>query len=173
LKRRPSFEGRSNEDKPSRTQKKKRAESLQAIGTRLLSLTAEQLQELQLPSELVDAVLDAHKMNSHGARRRQLQYIGSLMRQIDAAALEQDLDRLTWQSRREVRSFKLAEQWRDELIKGDRERRAWLTEKFPAIDQDMLQRLSENAAHSPADAERRRAGRALFRYLRQFTDENE
>jgi ribosome-associated protein len=162
--------GGATDDKPSRTQKKKRAEALQKTGTQLLSLSEDQLRGLQLPPELIDAIMDARKMSSRGALRRQLQYIGSLMRQIDAVRLEQDLDRVTGQTRREVRSFRLAEQWRDELIAGDRERLTWLENNFSDMDADLLRRLIQEAAGGAA-VERRRSARAIFRYLRQFTEE--
>ena len=168
MKRKPFLDTSSDEDKPSRTQKKKAAEALQKIGTQLLSLTETQLDELQLPAEMVEAVEDARKMNSHGARRRQLQYIGSLMRQIDATQLKQDLDRVTLQTHQEVRSFKRAERWRDELVAGDQERLIWLCEHFPAIDKALLLQLINNAGKN--GQERRKAGRALFRYLRGFVD---
>jgi ribosome-associated protein len=159
---------RSDESKPSRTQKKKAAEALQEIGTQLISLSQAQLDELELPPEMVEAVADARKMNSHGARRRQLQYIGSLMRQIDATQLKQDLDRLTSHSHQEARSFKLAEQWRDELISGKQDRLAWLVAQFP-VDKELLVRLIEDAGKS--QMERRKAGRALFRYLRRIAED--
>jgi ribosome-associated protein len=120
LKHKPSPEGGSSEEKPSRTQKKKRADALQRLGMQLLSLTKTQLNDLQLPPEMVEAVLDAKKMSTRGALRRQKQYIGSLMRQTDAVRLQQELDRLTLQSRHAGRSTKPAEQGRDESLKEDR-----------------------------------------------------
>ena len=83
-----------NCDKPSRTQKKKAALAAQALGEKLVLLKEVQMARLDLPDELREAVRACQKMTQHGARRRQLQYIGSLMRHIDTEQLRQHLENL-------------------------------------------------------------------------------
>ncbi|RJQ83695.1 MAG: DUF615 domain-containing protein [Desulfobacteraceae bacterium] len=157
-------------DKPSRTQKKRAAVASQKLGEHLVVLREAQLEELHLPPELHQAVIEARNVSSHGARRRQLQYIGSLMRHIDAEKLKQELDRITLQAHRDVRSFRQAETWRDELVSGDQGRATWLFERFPEMDKDRLMQLIEEVRKSSSLTDRRKSGRALFRFLRPFAN---
>ena len=78
----------------SRTQKKKEDRALQDLGEQLVALQPGQLDALELPAELLEAVEFARSIKSHGARRRQLQYIGTLMRQIDPEPVKTALDRI-------------------------------------------------------------------------------
>jgi ribosome-associated protein len=157
-------------DKPSRTRKKREAEAAQRLGEELLTLRDAQLEALALTPELHEAVLAARAMRSHGARRRQLQYIGSLMRQIDAEALRQRLASATQQAHDEARRFKQVELWRDELMAGDLGRRQWLIDTYPRIDPTELMQFIQAAAPDLSSDQRRKAGRALFRYLRQAVE---
>lgn len=157
-------------DRPSRTKKKKAAEALQKTGEQLLSLTDAQLDQLDIGPELRRAVVDARSMTRHGARRRQLQYIGALMRREDSQNLPEQLAALSQQEFLEARRFKQVELWRDELKSGNDQRFAWLVDQFPAMDRDELVRLVSDANQSnPAAA--KKATRALFRFLRQLVDE--
>ena len=72
---------------PSKSQRKRDAHALQALGVQLVALSAAQLARLDLPEALHEAVVAAQRMRSHGARTRQLQYIGKVMRQLEPAAL--------------------------------------------------------------------------------------
>jgi len=72
---------------PSKSQRKRDAHALQALGVQLVALSATQLARLELPEALHEAVLAAQRMRSHGARTRQIQYIGKLMRQLEPSAL--------------------------------------------------------------------------------------
>ena len=72
---------------PSKTQRKRDAHALQALGVQLIALSAAQLARLELPETLHEAVLAAQRMRSHGARTRHLQYIGKLMRQLEPSVL--------------------------------------------------------------------------------------
>jgi ribosome-associated protein len=76
-------------ERPSRTEKKKAAESLQELGERLVTLSDEQLARIGLEQELLDAVRAARAITKHGARSRQMQYIGSLMRRYDPAPVQE------------------------------------------------------------------------------------
>ena len=72
---------------PSKSQRKRDAHALQTLGIQLVALSAAQLARLDLPEILHEAVLAAQRMRAHGARTRQLQYIGKLMRQLEPDAL--------------------------------------------------------------------------------------
>ena len=72
---------------PSKSQRKRDAHALQALGVQLVALSAAQLARLDLPEALHEAVVAAQRMRSHGARTRQMQYIGKVMRQLEPTVL--------------------------------------------------------------------------------------
>ena len=72
---------------PSTSQRKRDAQAVQALGVQLVALSAAQLAWLALPEALHEAVLAAQRMRAHGARTRQLQYIGKVMRQLEPNVL--------------------------------------------------------------------------------------
>jgi ribosome-associated protein len=72
---------------PSKSQRKRDAHALQALGVQLVALSAAQLARLDLPEALHEAVVAAQRMRSHGARTRQTQSIGKVMRQLEPTAL--------------------------------------------------------------------------------------
>ena len=81
-------------DYKSRTQKKNEDRALQRLGEQLVALPFTQLETMGLPDELLSAIEFAHKIKSHGAQRRQMQYIGALMRHIDPQPIEAALHRI-------------------------------------------------------------------------------
>ena len=78
----------------SRTQKKKEDRALQELGEALVALPAGQLETLELPDELLTAIELAHNIKSRSARRRQIQYIGAIMRHIDPQPIKAALQRI-------------------------------------------------------------------------------
>ncbi len=152
-------------DKISRTKKKKAAQGLQKIGEQLVDLNGAQLDGLDLPPDLKEAVAETRKFKSHGARRRQLQYIGRLMRNCDAGVVQEALLKMAAKEDQNRRRFKLAERWRDELVGGDDDRRTWLLENFPAVDPQHLDHLISCARGVADQMNTKEAARQLFRFL--------
>jgi len=81
-------------DYKSRTRKKNEDRALQRLGEQLVALPSGQLESMELPDELLTAIEFARKIQKHGARRRQIQYIGALMRHIDPQPIETALYRI-------------------------------------------------------------------------------
>jgi len=81
-------------DYKSRTRKKNEDRALQRLGEQLVALPSSQLERMELPDELLTAIEFARKIRKHGARRRQIKYIGALMRHIDPQPIETALDRI-------------------------------------------------------------------------------
>jgi ribosomal 50S subunit-associated protein YjgA (DUF615 family) len=107
------------DERPSKTQRKKEVEALQALGERLVELNADQLAKVPLPDDLRDAVLEAKRIRSREGRRRQLQYIGKLMREIDPAPIARELERWDGQSREATAVHHRIERWRLRLLDDD------------------------------------------------------
>jgi ribosome-associated protein len=150
---------------PSKSQRKRDMHALQALGERLVGLDAARLATLDLPERLVDAIALARSVTRHEARRRQLQYIGRLMRDVDAAPLEAAFARWEQGPREEQARFAALERWRARLLDEPAAVDAFVAE-HPAADRAELARLVEAAR-----IERDRGGpphqqRALFRTLK-------
>jgi ribosome-associated protein len=103
----------------SRTKKKQQVEELQRLGAALLGLPAAQLDALALPAQLIAAVRTAQGITSHEARRRQVQYIGKVMRKIDPEPVRAAVAAMANHSAAARAGQKRLEQWRERLIADD------------------------------------------------------
>ncbi|MEO8849552.1 MAG: ribosome biogenesis factor YjgA [Casimicrobiaceae bacterium] len=104
---------------PSKTQRKNAMHDLQQLGESLVALDPRRLDEFDLPERLADAIRDARNITRHEARRRQMQYIGRLMRDVDAAPIAASLAHLDEMPRAEKVRFAALERWRDRLLEDD------------------------------------------------------
>ena len=154
--------------KKSRTQRKKEVQTLQKLGERLVALTPEKLRQIPMDEELLEALLLAKKLKKHEAKRRQLQYIGSLMRQVDPEPLQTALSRVDQDHQADIHVFRQTEKWRDNLIAGDKELIPVLTERFDDLDVQKVLSLIESSRSEKAADRPPKASRALFRYLKPF-----
>ena len=152
------------DSKPSKSEQKRVQLALQSLGEQLLDLPDDLVSELDLDETLLQAITDYRRMKSHEDRRRQRQYIGKLMREVDPAPIQQLVDRLRAEDRREKRVFATAERWRDRLI-SDR------TEALRAFETDIgkpvpeLQGLLNELDHSYNDTAERAVRRQIFRQI--------
>lgn len=152
----------------SKTKKKRESEELQKLGAALIELPAVQLDALGLPAELLAAVREAQRISSHEARRRQVQFIGKVMRRIDPEPVRAAVAAITSQSATARARQKRLEQWRERLIADD----AALTEfasGHAGADLQEMRTLIRNARREIAEGKPPRAQRELFRVLRDFS----
>lgn len=154
------------EGRPSKSQRKRDMVALQKLGESLLELAPEQLERMDLPEDLAEAVRFYHTLKDKEARRRQLQFIGTVMRKIDPEPLRQAMDELDQLRYRQAEEFHQIEEWRDALVEGDREVLTELVGRF-GLDAQQLNRLARQAAAEKAAGKPSKNGRALFRLLRQ------
>ncbi len=148
----------------SKTRRKKRMRELQDAGAELVALSPEQLARIAMPENLRDAVGDARRFNGHEARRRQLQYIGRIMRDIDAGAIVEQLAALKAPSQRQTALFHLAERWREELL-ADPATLERFAAQFPQADAQAVRALVDEAREERRAARPPRRFRALFHAL--------
>jgi len=161
----PSSADSSDASPVSKTRRKRDMEALQDLGARLVELDATRLASLDLPERLIDAVALARRTTRHEARRRQMQYIGRLMRDIDPAPLQAALARWAEGPAQERAQFAALERWRTRLLDDDAGVAEFIA-AYPQTDRALLVRLVAEARE-----ERRRGGpphhqRALFRALK-------
>ncbi len=152
------------DSKPSKSERKREQQSLQALGEQLIDLQDDLLDGLGLDERLHGAILDARRMKSHEAQRRQKQYIGKLMRDIDPAPVHALLDRLRADDRREKRIFVNAERWRDRLLRDG-------AAALPEFEAECgthcpdLKSLLTDLDHTVSDRNERGIRRSIFRHI--------
>ncbi len=153
----------------SRTKKKEHVEELQKLGAALVALAPAQLAALAIPAELLAAVREAQRITSHEAKRRQLQFIGKVMRRIDPEPVRAALATMVGRSAAARAQQKRLESWRERLI-GDESALTEYAQEHPAADLQALRALIRNARKEIADAKPPRAQRELFRLIRQSSE---
>jgi ribosome-associated protein len=155
---------------PSKSQRKRDMLALQALGERLVDMRADQLARLPLAEELRTAVASAQNTQSHGARRRQLQLIGKLMRYADASAIAQGLDQLTSGTAAETQRQHALERWRSSILADETAVLEELLADWPRLDVQQLRQLARAARQEQRTGKPVGAGRKLFRFLRASTE---
>ncbi len=150
----------------SKTQQKRAMQELQALGVALVDLPDAQLAAMHLPESLAAAIVAARGMTQHGAKRRQLQLIGKLMRGVDAEPIREQLAALRGQSAQAAALHRRLEDWRARLLDDDDALTAFAQE-FPGADLQALRTAIRNARKEQAGAKPPRAFREIFRLLRE------
>ena len=138
----------------TRTDLKKESDALQDLGEKLLELRASLLKRLDLPEKLSDALAEHKRLTNFEAKRRQMQFIGKLMRKLEESQLEAVKAALEEQRTGvslEQANIAVAEQWRDRLIISDDHLGIWL-DQFPDTDVQQLRTLMRQARKDEAAA---------------------
>jgi ribosome-associated protein len=168
-------------DEQSRTDLKRESAELQKLGEELLTLRADSLERLLLSEKLKDAVLEAKRITSFEGKRRQMQFIGKLMRLVDPAVLDTVRSALSEQSSGSAQEnliLHLAESWRERLLGAEDAFGDWLAQ-HPDTDSQQLRALIRQARkdalpEKPGAAVRHgRAYRDIFQILREHLTEQE
>jgi len=164
----------------SKTDLKRESTALQTLGQDLLTLRADLMDRLALPEKLQDALAEARRITNFEGKRRQMQFVGKLMRKLDddaVAAIQAALEEQHSGSAAEKLALHQAEHWRDRLIAGDEALAPWM-QQFPDTDTQQLRALirqarkdappEDKAAVSQGLAPRKgRAFRELFQLVRE------
>ena len=158
-----------DEEKPSKTQRKKEVHALQDLGEALVALTAEQLARIALPERLREAVMEARRITRFEARRRQLQYIGKLMRGMEPEPIRAALDAAHARSRGEAAAHKRVEAWRERLL-AEAGAAGELAAEYPRAEGKRLRALARAALRERAEGRPPRAYRELYQALRALIE---
>jgi len=156
---------------PSKTKIKKQMHELRDLGAELTELGKDQLAQLDLPENLRDAIKEMKNINKFGAQRRQMQYIGKLMREVDTAPILAKLDAWKGTSQQHVAYMHQLERWRDRLLEND----GALTELLaahPQADAQHLRTLIRNAKKEIVANKPPKNLREIFQVLREIIPEN-
>lgn len=154
-------------DEPvSKSQKKREADFLQQTGIKFIELSLAKLDLLPLPENLYKAIVDAKSIKSHGAKRRQAQLIGKLMRAADHEEILTAYERLCAEDNAVTASFHEVELWRDRLIHEGKAALTAFIERYHPEEVQYLRQLIKKAVDDQQKEKNTGAAKALFRYLR-------
>ena len=167
------------EGRPSKTQRKRDSHALQALGEAVAALPAARLAALELPDTLREAIAEYQRTRSHEGRRRQMQYIGKLMRTVDTSPLAEAVAESRLGSARQTLALHRAEQWREDLIADEEALTRWVA-VHPDCDAQHLRNLVRRARAERLEAlpgstgsqstRQGKASRELFKVIRSSLD---
>ncbi|MDH5447007.1 MAG: DUF615 domain-containing protein [Gammaproteobacteria bacterium] len=158
----------NNQDTPpSKSQLKREAQALTSLGKQLVELDKTMLARLKLGDTVLTAIHDAQKIKQHGALKRQLLYIGKLLRQTDTDDIINQLESFKSIAQQQNRIFHELEQWRDKLLADD-QALTNLLDTYPAIDRQHIRQLIRAARKEQSQSKPPTAARNLFKYLRSM-----
>ena len=164
----PSHE--EEEEYKSKTQIKREMEALQELGKKLIGQKPEMLAKLPLSDQLRAALKEAERIRQNEAKRRHLQYIGKLMRDVDVELIREHIERQEAGTRAYTQHFHQLESWRDKLLADDKQIDPFL-EAYPNGDRQHLRQMIRNAAKEAKQNKPPASARKLFKYIREL-DEN-
>jgi ribosome-associated protein len=161
---------RKTELLPSKSQIKRECHQLQELGEEIYKLNNDDINSLELPRDLREAVLTAQKIKSRSGLKRQRQYIGKLLRGCDSEAIESQLRKIQHRHDTNTAQFKRLEKWRDQLIENDRQVLGEVIRRFPEIDRQHINQLVRTAQREKQQNKPPAASRKLFKYLRELEE---
>ena len=153
---------------PSKSSRKREMQALQDLGEQLVALSPERLKKVPLPETLYEAIRAAQGFKME-ARRRQLQYIGKLMRKIDPEPIQAQLDIFAGNSAVEVAKMHRLERLREQLLE-DEQVIGTIAETWPEADLQYLRTLRRNALKEREAARPPKSFREIFRVLRELQE---
>jgi ribosome-associated protein len=154
-------------ERPSKSQRKREMTALQETGAQLVELNADQLAQIELPESLLNAVLEAQRIRNFEGRRRQLQYIGKLMREVDPAPIRAKLEQWQGTARAHTTQQRGIERWRDQLL-TEEGALALFAADYPGCDLQHLRSLIGSVKRDQALGRPPKNYRELFRALREI-----
>ncbi|MFM9967350.1 MAG: ribosome biogenesis factor YjgA [Burkholderiales bacterium] len=161
---------KEDSDKPSKTQMKQVMTDLQALGERMVLLNTTQIAAIEMPDFLREAVLAARAIKSHGGRRRQMQYIGKLMREVNAGPIREKISQWDGQSASNVAHEHAIERWRARLLAEDNAFTEF-ARTYPGANIGQLRALVRNANAERAAGKPPKSYRELFKRVREILDD--
>ena len=155
----------------SKSQRKRESTALQGLGKELFELSRDQLKKMNLPEKLLDALLEAKRLTSHEGIRRQMQFIGKVMRDVEVEPIDQQLAVIRGESNVAKAAFHALETWRTRLIENDAALNEWLALQ-PDTDVQQIRQLIRNARKEAAESKPPKSSRALFKLIREMSEHN-
>ena len=155
---------------PSKSQVKRDCDKLLKLGEDLLALNQQELDNMELPDELIVALRTARKIKSRAGLKRQRQYIGKIMRQIDNETIKKQIEQIKHKHDTNTSQFRKIEQWRDRLLNDDKTALSEIIDTHPNIDRQHINQLIRQAKREQKQDKAPASARKLFKYLRDLQE---
>lgn len=157
-------------DGPSKSQRKRDSAALQDLGAELVEMSKSKLAAIPLDDALREAIALAQSIKAHGGRKRQILYIGKLLRSADVEPIREALAKLDQTDAASVAHLHRLERWRERLLTEGNDALTQLLGEYPAADSQRLRQLIRNAQQEHAAGKPPKSSRELFKYLRELFD---
>lgn len=154
-----------SEEKPSKSARKREAHAIRALADELVALKPQQVSKVIDDADVMRSVIEAQAMSSHGALRRQKQYIARRLRDIDLSAIKAAMATLAGDPIREKKQFRAAEAIRDALLRSTFDAHPTILSENGLSDNPALQDSLARFQAAKTDAERKIAARQIFRFV--------
>ncbi len=162
-----SYDDHEDDLPPSKSQRKREMEALQELATELVKLSARDLAKIPMPAELAEAVDHARSLTSHGAMRRQRQYLGKVMRNLDPEPIKTALEQIRQTGTQATSRLHRIERWRDRIIEEGQSALNEFSAHYPGADRQRLRQLMMNSRKERERNQPPKSARSLFRALRE------
>jgi ribosome-associated protein len=157
-------------DRPSKSELKRQSNELQKLGEQLIEAPRDRVKRVPMPDEVKDAILMCQTITNHEGRRRQLQYVGKLMRTLDeeeVAVIQRTIESWKGTSKAEAAALHALERRRDKLLADDKAL-TQLLEEHPELEVQHLRTLIRNARKEQAENKPPKAYREIFQILKDL-----
>jgi ribosome-associated protein len=157
-------------ERPSKSELKRQMNDLQKLGEQLVAEPRDRVKRVPMPEELRDAILMCQSITDHGGRRRQLQFVGKMMRKLDeeeVAVIQRTIESWKGMSKAETAALHALERRREKLLADDNAL-TQLLEQHPELDVQHLRTLIRNARKEQAEHKPPKAYREIFQILKDL-----
>ncbi len=155
----------TNKQETSKSEIKRQMLALQELGEKVVALPEAQLSTVPLDNKLRDAILLARKITKRGGLKRQLQYIGKLMRHVDPQPIQMAIEDIEKGHREAKQLFHQREQWRDQLLTGNTDTLTEFIQLFPETDMQRLRQYLRNYKTAKTDDKKKQISRLVFQLV--------
>jgi len=158
-------------ERPSKSEMKRQSDELQKLGAQLIAEPRDRVKRVPMPDEVKDAILMCQTITNHEGRRRQLQYVGKMMRTLseeEVAVIQRTIDSWKGASKAETAALHALERRREKLLTDDKALTS-LLEEHPELDVQHLRTLIRNARKEQAESKPPKAYRELFQILKDLS----
>ncbi|HBA33452.1 MAG TPA: hypothetical protein DCZ12_04880 [Gammaproteobacteria bacterium] len=159
------FSDSNTEETISKSERKRLAHTIKALGEEMAALSDKDFAKLALPSDIHDALVQARAIHAHGARKRQLQYVAKLLRNTDLSLIEDQLKQHRNQSAQKTQQLHAVEIWRQQLLTEGQPAIDRLMETLPSLDRQQIQQLVRNAQKEAQNHHSPKSARRLFKLI--------
>ena len=164
-----AFDEDGEPTRPSKTRLKQQSQDLQVLGVAVSELSNDRLAAIDMPDALRDAIDQFRRTKSFEGRRRQMQYVGKLMRSADEEALREAVAAFKLGSAKDTLALHEAERWRAELIAHDDALTRWMLEHADTDTQQLrslVRAARRDTASKASDGRQPRSHRDLFQFIK-------